>query len=103
MESAIERFPDVVEMDGFGGIMTDAAGGSQKDHGGGSFFGEDHGVVAGAAGQTMRLAARAADSFLDLIDEVGIHGHRALAQQRVLPERQAAAPGNFLRLLNEMA
>ena len=57
--------------------------------------------MAGAAGHAMRLAASAADGFLDLIDKKRIHGYCALAQQYVLPERQAAAFGNFMGLSNE--
>jgi hypothetical protein len=87
MQSAFKSFGYVFYLDRFRRIVANSAGRPQKNHGGGDFFGEDHGVVAGAAGQTMRLAARAADSFLGLLDEKRVHRYGALAQQNALPER----------------
>jgi hypothetical protein len=95
VQSAFKRFSYVFHFDGFRGIVADSAGGSKKDHGGGNFVGEDHRVVAGAAGHAVRLAACAADGFLNLIDEERIHRYGALTQQNFLLERQAATLGNF--------
>ena len=41
---------NVLVEDGFVGVMADAAGAAEEEHGGGEIFGDDHGVVACAAG-----------------------------------------------------
>ncbi len=57
--------------------------------------------MTGPAGHAMRLAASAADRFLDLLDEKSIHGYGALVEQNVLPQRQAAAFHDIVGHLNK--
>jgi hypothetical protein len=87
VRAAFERPCCVFDLNRFRWIVADSAGGPQKNHCGGNFCGEDHSVVASAACHAMRLAARAADSFLGLLDEKRVHRYGALAQQNALPER----------------
>jgi hypothetical protein len=101
VHAAFERLCDVFDLDRFRWVVADSAGGPQKNHCSGNFIGEDHGVVAGTTGHAVRLAACAADGFLNLIDEKRIHRYCALAQENILPQRQAAAFGNFVRHSNE--
>jgi hypothetical protein len=95
VQPAFKRFGYIFHFDGFRGVVADSAGGAKKDHCGGNFVGKDHSVVAGAAGHAMRLASRAANGFLNLLDEKRVHRHGALTQQNFLLERQAATLGNF--------
>src|ERR1700720_3756929 len=95
MQSALESFCDVFYFDRFRGVVADSAGRAQEHHCTWNFVGEDHGVVASAAGHTVWLATCTANGFLNLIDKKRIHCDRALIEERALPESQAAAFGNF--------
>jgi len=67
MHAAFDCLLDVFKGNRFGGVVADAAGRPQKDHGGGNSFGEDHGIVTSAARHAVRLASGLADCLFDLI------------------------------------
>jgi len=73
MQAAFEGSGYIVKVDGFCGVMADAAGGTQKNHCRGNFFGQDHRVMTGAAYHAVGCAAYLADCLLNLAAEEGIH------------------------------
>ncbi len=82
--------------------MADPARSSQKNHGGGNFLGQNHGIVARAAHHAMRLAASLPDRLFDFIDEERIHRHCRLTQENLLAHGQTAPLRNFFRLANQI-
>src|SRR5579862_4129016 len=96
MNAAIDGASDVFGQHGFGGIMADAAGGAQENHGGGNALGENHRVVARAAGHAVGGAACGAHGGLDLRGEKRIHGDGRLVKESGDVEGEIAAGGDFL-------
>src|SRR5215472_4760014 len=57
----------------FVGMMTDAAGRAQEEHGGGNFLGEKHGIVSRAAGHAMHGITGGFDGVGQSLHQSGIH------------------------------
>ena len=68
----------VFEADVFGGLVGDAAGGAEEEHGGGDGGGEDHGVVAGAGEDGLGIEAGAGGGLVEMVGEGTVHGNGAL-------------------------
>ena len=68
----------VFEADVFVGVVREAVGGAEEEHGGGDGGGEDHGVVAGAGEDGLGVEARALGGLMELEGQVAIHGDGAL-------------------------
>ena len=56
----------VFEADVFVGVVGEAAGGAEEEHGGGDGGGEDHGVVAGAGENWLRVEAGSLGGLMEL-------------------------------------
>src|SRR5712691_12108010 len=81
MMSAFECFHDVLALHRFCGIVTNAAGRSQKNHCGRNFLRKDHGVMSGAARHPVRLTTSFPDGLFDLPDEKTVHRDRRLSEK----------------------
>ena len=68
----------VFEADVFGGLVGDAAGGAEEEHGGGDGGGEDHGVVSGAGEDGLGVEAGAGCGLMKMMCEGAVHEHGAL-------------------------
>src|SRR5215470_9601013 len=78
VNAAVDRARDIFGEDGLRGIMADAPWRAEENHGRWDVFGENHRVMAGAAGHAMQEAACRTHGGLDLRDEKRVHGDRAL-------------------------
>jgi hypothetical protein len=68
----------VFYADVFAGLVGEAAGGAEEEHGGGDGGGEDHGVVAGAGEDGLGVESGSLGGLVELEREVAIHGDGAL-------------------------
>ena len=79
----------IVLVDGLVGMMADAAGTAEEEHGGGHACREDHGIVTGAARHACTQDAPAcADSAGERGHEPGVHRHCRLIEPRFPADRQ---------------
>src|SRR6266851_5459211 len=100
MQSALDCLLYVGNRDRFRGIVTDAAGSTQKDHCARDSFRHDHGIMTSAAHHPMRLASCLEDCLFYFIAEKRIHCDGVLDEPRIFPHRQAAACRKFLSMEN---
>src|SRR4051812_16150137 len=63
----------VLGEDGLVGMMAEAAGAAEEEHGGGYMGGEDHRIVAGSAGHEADGISCTADGCLEEIGKVRVH------------------------------
>ena len=69
---------DVFGADVFVGMVREAAGGAEKEHGGGDGGGENHGVVAGAGEDGFGVVAGSGCGLVKVVGEVAVHGDGVL-------------------------
>ena len=82
--------------------MADPALSSQKNHGGGNFLGENHGIMSGATHHVMRFTSSFTDRQSDFTDKKRIHCHGPLTQKDITAHGQPAPFSNFFRLSDEI-
>jgi hypothetical protein len=58
----------------FVGVVGEAVGGAEEEHGGGDGGGEDHGVVAGAGEDGLGVVAGSLGGLVELEGEGAVHG-----------------------------
>src|ERR1700680_2760199 len=93
VSSAIDSLRHVAEFHRFRRIVADAARRAQKNHGGGNFFRQYHGVVASPAHHPVWLASRFADGLFYLAYEKWIHGYSPLVHPHLSLAPQTPTSG----------
>ena len=83
VKTALKRFDDVSGFYRLGGIVADPSGSSQKNHGGGNFFRQNHGIMSGAAHHAVRFTPGFSDRLFNFIDQKRAHRHRLLIQESI--------------------
>ena len=82
MTAAVDGAGDVLQQNGFGGIVADSTRAAQKDHCGGNAGSENHGVVTGTTGHAMRSASGGMDGGFDVGEQEGVHCDSGMIQER---------------------
>jgi hypothetical protein len=102
MGAALDRHRNVVDQDRFRRIVADAAWCPDENNSGRDFFGQDHGIMTGAAYHAVRLASRLPDCFFYLSNEIEVHLHGALVNVLVPTYRQPTSSRDRLRVPDQI-
>src|SRR5215813_873982 len=98
MHPGVERGSYIFGQHIFIGMMADAAGRAQKQHGRGDFCGENHGIVSGATGHVVYRIARSFYGLRQSLDQSCIHGDSGLVELLLLFKFQATIRGSLFGL-----
>src|SRR5579864_3585277 len=94
MQATFDSLGDIINQNGFRGIVTDSARSTQKNHGGWNLLCQDHRVVSRAANHSVRSAARPSYCFFDLTGQRAVHLYSWLVESLKGKNRKTAALRN---------
>jgi len=102
MQATFDGLGDIINQNGFRGVVTDSARSTQKNHGGRNLLCEDHRVVSCAANHSVRSAARLSYCFFDLAGQRAVHLHGWLIESLNGKDRKTATLRNVFRFASQV-